>query len=100
MQLDEAAIFEEFRRRRSRQLALGFIVLPIALVGVWVRHNAHLDCSALALFLALGAPAAMMALAFSVKNWRCPACDAYLGKRANPSACPKCGALLRSDSPR
>jgi rubrerythrin len=23
--------------------------------------------------------------------WRCPACNAYLGKEGSPSRCPKCG---------
>lgn len=32
---------------------------------------------------------------FSLVNWRCPACDAYLGRRFNPRACPSCGQQLR-----
>lgn len=32
---------------------------------------------------------------FSLVNWRCPACDAYLGQRLNPRTCPSCGQELR-----
>jgi hypothetical protein len=32
---------------------------------------------------------------FSLANWRCPACDAYLGRRLNPATCPSCGGALR-----
>ena len=35
------------------------------------------------------------ALAFSLKNWRCPACDRYLGKVWNPRHCHSCGVALR-----
>ena len=31
---------------------------------------------------------------FSLKNWRCPACNAYLGKGMAPSFCSKCGIPL------
>lgn len=32
---------------------------------------------------------------FSLVNWRCPSCGAYLGQRLNPRACNACGATLR-----
>lgn len=31
---------------------------------------------------------------FSIRNWRCPACDKYLGRGFSPKYCPKCGAPL------
>jgi rubrerythrin len=34
-------------------------------------------------------------VAFAFTNWRCPACNKYLGKTFNPSFCPKCGVALR-----
>jgi hypothetical protein len=37
----------------------------------------------------------IFALIFSLKNWRCPACNKYLGKNYNPKFCPSCGAELR-----
>jgi hypothetical protein len=35
---------------------------------------------------------------FSLVNWRCPACRAYLRKTTNPKFCPNCGVALRSPS--
>jgi hypothetical protein len=31
---------------------------------------------------------------FSFQNWRCPACNGYLGKGWGPRFCPKCGVAL------
>lgn len=33
--------------------------------------------------------------AFSLRNWRCPACNRYLGREASPKYCSRCGAALR-----
>jgi Zn finger protein HypA/HybF involved in hydrogenase expression len=32
---------------------------------------------------------------FSAANWRCPACNKYLGQDINRRMCRKCGARLR-----
>jgi predicted RNA-binding Zn-ribbon protein involved in translation (DUF1610 family) len=34
-------------------------------------------------------------LVFSLRNWRCPACNKYLGKGTLPHYCPNCGVELR-----
>ena len=33
-------------------------------------------------------------LIFSFRNWRCPACNRYLGRTMSPRFCPKCGVEL------
>jgi hypothetical protein len=35
------------------------------------------------------------ALIFSLRNWRCPACNRYLGRTFNPRYCQGCGFELR-----
>jgi hypothetical protein len=35
------------------------------------------------------------ALAFTLRNWRCPACEKYLGRSFNPKHCQNCGIQLR-----
>ena len=35
------------------------------------------------------------ALIFSFRNWRCPACNRYLGKQYSPKFCSKCGVVLQ-----
>jgi len=32
---------------------------------------------------------------FSLYNWRCPACNKYLGKQRSPKYCSKCGVALQ-----
>jgi surface polysaccharide O-acyltransferase-like enzyme len=32
---------------------------------------------------------------FSFRNWRCPACDGYLGKSTSMNNCSKCGVALK-----
>ena len=32
---------------------------------------------------------------FNGRNWRCPACDNYLGRAFNPKHCRRCGIELR-----
>lgn len=38
--------------------------------------------------------AVLSLLAFSLRNWRCPACDKYLGRAFNPRHCQHCGIAL------
>ncbi len=46
--------------------------------------------------IALGTVGLLLAAAgFYWLNWRCPACEKYLGKGLNPSHCPSCGVALR-----
>lgn len=48
--------------------------------------------------LAVVGPAAVVlilgGLGFSLYNWRCPACNKYLGKAMSPKFCAKCGVEL------
>jgi hypothetical protein len=95
MQREEQLVIDEFARRRARQLRLGLVVFPVAMMAVWLKHSAQVDRYLSALSVVLLTIVAAAALVFSITNWRCPACNVYLGKRANPGACPKCGARLR-----
>ena len=37
---------------------------------------------------------ALLLVVFSFQNWRCPACNGYLGRYWGPKYCPKCGVAL------
>jgi hypothetical protein len=94
----KASFKEEFAARRKRQLIL---VVPVAVVligfGVLADEPSGVDV--------LGLPSAVVvtalgllvvgAVVFSFMNWRCPACNTYLGKGMNPHFCPKCGVALQ-----
>jgi hypothetical protein len=89
-------IFAAFKKRRSRQLVL---IVPLFAVFITAGYFSStgikaLNIGPLTLLCALGAIAAGV-VAFSMYNWRCPACKKYLGKGLNPVYCPKCGKQLR-----
>jgi rubrerythrin len=41
---------------------------------------------------------AIGAVLFSLKNWRCPGCERYLGRGISPRFCPRCGVGLSGDA--
>jgi len=94
---------EEFQRqfglRRRRQLLLAIPFIPI-LIGVLVIRESG-NGAVFGVPAEVWGPAfflfAIGALLFSLWNWRCPACQKYLGKGISPRFCPKCGVALQSD---
>lgn len=90
---------EQFTRRRRRQ-----IMITVPVVAIFIGLAAFADDEGNIPILTGIPPEVLvpvvvvlvgMALAFSFRNWRCPACDKYLGKGINPHFCPKCGAPLQ-----
>jgi hypothetical protein len=83
---DTAHHAREFKRRRQRQLLL---LLPVgAALLVFQDRGSGLVPSE----IAAGALLAVVAsgLAFTLYNWRCPACRRYLGRRLFLRRCPRC----------
>lgn len=87
---------DRFKQRRSRQLILAVPVIALIFLRPWLRENpesalAGMDpgwVGGLVVVFVVGA------LVFSFKNWRCPACNGYLGKTVSPRFCQKCGVEL------
>jgi len=94
----KAAFKEQFLLRRKRQivLAIPLVVLVVVFAALGEGKNGE---AVLGLSPAVIGPAFLLfvvgALVFSLRNWRCPACDGYLGKGINPRFCPGCGAALQ-----
>ncbi len=86
-----------FTQTRRYQIALSVPVGgAVLLLVLGVRYVADFGLQQLQT-MALGAAGLVLAAAgFSWLNWRCPACEKYLGKGLSPSHCPKCGVALRS----
>jgi hypothetical protein len=85
-----------FGKRFRRQLAVAVIVLP-ALMLVVLAADGRLEAIGGIPPSMLGLPITVLivvALAFSLWNWRCPGCRSYLGKTWYPRYCPKCGVRL------
>lgn len=87
----------DFKERRGRQFIATAVIL-VAVVPLLLINQAGPQG-----MLGIRTPVvAVLCLAvifgvavFSLFNWRCPACNAYLGRGINPKSCPKCGARLQ-----
>ncbi len=86
----------EFARRRKRQL-LGTIPLFVAVIAVALASGNKSE-EILGLPVAVWGTAVALifigTFAFALQNWRCPACNKYLGKNWGPRYCPGCGVEL------
>lgn len=85
---------DDFSRRRIRQLALT-IPIGIAIVAFFIFEERITESALAPIAFAAVVVAVLAMIAFSLYNWRCPACNKYLGKGINPRFCQKCGAQLR-----
>jgi len=93
-QMEIRALFA-LRRRRQLLISLPLIALIVGFVFLEKGNTGTF----------LGIPATMVfpgflamvagAFVFSLYNWRCPACNKYLGKQRSPKYCSKCGVALQ-----
>lgn len=87
-------VIDAFAKKRKRQITVAILVIPFMLLRVFKSELRQLDFIndsiigyALIAFI-LGI------LVFSFINWRCPKCEAYLGKEVLIKHCKKCGVQL------
>lgn len=103
---EKSAIRREFSLRRRRQWTLAIIVAPfivVALLYAGTTADRLLGDRPLLSptpawfpwFAAVFAVLVVGGLVYSLRNWRCPRCSAYLGRAINPKHCPRCGVALR-----
>ena len=92
------SVIEKFAVRRKRQFIVAGVVILFALVafvdkfGLTTMAEMGVDPAWFGpIFLSI----VLAAMAFSFWNWRCPACNKYLGRSLSVSYCQKCGAKLR-----
>ncbi|MCC7491212.1 MAG: hypothetical protein IT204_02640 [Fimbriimonadaceae bacterium] len=90
-------VIEEFGRRRTRQLlAVLPAVLAVLLLATTNERTGQASGGLPANVVAIGCLVVVLAVVgFSLVNWRCPACRAYLGKGISPRFCQRCGAALQ-----
>lgn len=87
----------EFARRKRLQklvtIPVGIVLIGLLAVLVNIEDIGFSPLMAVlgGIFLALVAGLFI----FSLKNWRCPSCNAYLRKEANPLYCSTCGLALQ-----
>jgi hypothetical protein len=89
---------QQFAERRKRQILLAVPLVAIFLAFLFLTDEKN-RVALPGVPPAVVGPAIVLAvvgaLVFSFRNWRCPACDKYLGKGISPRYCPKCGVALQ-----
>jgi len=93
---DYAQIRKEFRQRQSRQLLSIAVSLLLMLLLALLQKRPDLF-GELPKNAVSGLQIIVIAafIAFSVSNWKCPACNKYLGPDINKHLCKKCGTRLQ-----
>jgi hypothetical protein len=93
----KARFRETYATRRRRQLALtvSLAALFFALFFVGPRYLGKIPGLSVTAIAPLSFVLVAGALIFSLRNWRCPACNRYLGRTFNPRYCQGCGFELR-----
>ena len=93
----KAEFKEQFATRRTRQIVCVVVILAVILPLMMAEERA--DQGLLGMSVAVLGPLVLgvvvAGVIFSFRNWRCPACNRYLGKGANPVFCPRCGVELQ-----
>jgi len=84
---------KEYVARRKRQ-AISTIPVGALAAAVALGGGGLFGLGESAVLVVVGA-VVLAFFGFSLANWRCPACDRYLGQRLNPRECPACGQTLR-----
>lgn len=91
-----AAFKDAYARRFKKQLVMIVVLFAMMAPLPFIED----DATFFGFRGAVLGPFALIAIAvgwvtFSVRNWRCPACDKDLGRAFNPRSCPRCGVELR-----
>lgn len=89
---------EAFAQRRRKQIWVAALIIPMVLLVVFSEDRGAgtvLGYSS-EVFGPIFLAAVAIAVVFSFRNWRCPACNKYLGRAMNPKFCQNCGVELRS----
>jgi len=95
-QNEEGRMFAAFRRVRNRQLAAVIPALGALLLVLFGASDREAQFFGLAgeNLAQIGLAVIVGVVIFSFLNYRCPACNAYLGRSFRPSYCRNCGARL------
>jgi hypothetical protein len=91
----DSELRQEYARRRRRQWT---VVIPVALLVIIAMqmvdtYETYLGLSSTAVLL-IGIAILVGTYAYSVYNWRCPACSSFVG-RGNPDFCRECEFKLK-----
>lgn len=97
MNQQEQEIIEKFREIKRKQYIATVPIIIVVLVLIISSDNPNFEIFGLSssVLITISVVGVAIGLIFSFINWRCPNCNFYLGKRANPKFCGSCGAKLQ-----
>lgn len=90
-------IMKSFKKKKRLNYIITIVVFAVAFFALWFVNNREYftNDNTRTYILYLICAVTLGGLAASIVNWRCPACNKYLGRSMDPSVCRKCGAKLR-----
>jgi hypothetical protein len=93
-----STVRKEYQKRRKKQWIVVLVSIPVILLfllQVIDQHTVFIGTVPLAIITVvfLGS-----VVAFTCVNWRCPSCNAFLGKNISAERCEQCGARLQGGS--
>ncbi len=88
-------LFRAYQRKKKNQSIATFSLIIFALAGMILNEYGKFNTEIIQKYIV---PAMILVLilfiVFSLQNWRCPRCRAYLGREMNPKFCKNCGVQL------
>ena len=87
----------EFARRKRNQFLAAVPVIAIAVSVAFFKEEIEQAAQGISPAV-LGVAVVLVfggLVVFSLRKWRCPACDSYLGRSTSMHHCPKCGVALK-----
>ena len=91
----KAEFKRQFSDRRRRQFVAITPILSILLFRVALHDNPTPFGLSAGFWAGIMIATVLGVVAFSLYNWRCPACNKYLGRGMGPQFCAKCGIELK-----
>jgi hypothetical protein len=95
---EKAQFIERYATRRRNQLVVS-ISLVVVIAGVVLTED-RVGGTILGLPSHVAGPIFLAivgaGLLYSFRNWRCPACNTYLGRAFKPKYCQNCGVELEA----
>lgn len=85
----------EYQKRRKKQWTVVLLCIPVILLfllQVADKHMVFIGTGTLAIITVLFLACVV---AFTLVNWRCPNCNAFLGKNISAHRCEECGVRLQ-----
>jgi hypothetical protein len=91
---------EPFKQAHARRQRYRVIMMVVAAVAMGALATTRDSTTVLGIPMTVLGPIAFVALVaawliLDYRNWRCPACNEYLGRPLNPRQCRNCGIELR-----